>query len=229
MGSSEFTRFAVLANRLPLENLKNLVIAMRTGGRTAVTLARAVIEPVIVLPDGVIRRNRLGYSASQYNWKLHSHTVWERKTEHGTETVLTKNTVMEGDSVFSLQSRKKYEGMFFRVEHPSPFDIRHCLTICVPRYNRVYSHTKLLSDLSLLHAPVLLDLPGLFHKHCRCFLIPVDRNGNELFEDDKRADHYDHGDINARLMKVMETMAYEVMPVLLREAFHNTVGVMSGK
>lgn len=229
MGSSEFTRFAYLANRLIPENQKNLALAMQTGGQTAVTLARAVIEPVLVLPDGVIRRNRLGYTSNQYNWKLHSHTVWERNTEQGTETVLTKNTVMEGDSVFSLQSRRKYKRMFFRIEHPAPFDIRHCRTICVPRYNRVYSHTKLLSDLSILHAPVLLDRPGLFHKHCRCFLMPVDRNGNELFKDDKRADHYDHGDINARLMKVMETMANDVMPVLLREAFRKTVGVMSGK
>ena len=229
MGSStsEFTRFAYLANRLPPENLKNLSLAMRTGGQTAVTLARAVIEPVAVLPDGVIRRNRVGYTFTQYNWKLHSHTVWERNTEHGTETVLTKNTVMEGDSIFSFNARKKYEKMFFKVEHPSPFDIRHCRIICIPRYHRVYSHTKLLSDLGVLHAPVLTDRPGLFHKHCRCFLIPVDRNGNELFKDDKRTDHYDHGDITARLLKVMETMSNEIMPVLLREAFRKTVGVLS--
>lgn len=226
MGKSEFTRFAVLANRLPPENLKNLSAAMRTGGKTAVALARAVIEPVVVLPDGVIRRNRLSYSASQYNWKLHSHTVWERKTEQGTETVRTENTVMDADSIFSFKNMKLYSGMFFRVEHPAPFDLKHCRTICVPRYRRMYSHTKLISDLRFLHAPVLVERPGLFHNHCRCFLIPTDRMGNELFEDDKRKDHFDHGDINARLVKVMETMAYEVMPVLLREAFRKTVGVV---
>lgn len=223
--TSEFTHFARVAKTLNPAMLVNLREAMREGGGISVSLARSFIPARYAIDESTIRTNTLSYQYTTYSWSLISHTRWERITPYEEPiTLRQETTVLDSNSVFSAKNSSYYSNMHYVVEHPSPFDLRHCMKICIPRYHRLYSWKSLILDLAFLHAPSLLGRPGLFHKHCRCYLIPADQSGRRLIKDEERAEHFDHGDINARLLLVMKTMVEEVMPLLLKKAFDTTTG-----